>query len=84
MIETLSDGALMDMTPALARAKLQRDGDGMVGLLIVGRGVLVGGVVGQATQPQDRQSHSATQPHPRSRHSRRWVESGLIARAPQR
>jgi len=57
-IETLSDGALMDMTPALARARLQRDGDGMVGLLVVGLGVLVGGVVGAGhpaagqTEPQ--------------------------------
>jgi hypothetical protein len=40
------DGALMDVTPTLARLVLQRDGDGMVGLLIVRLGVLIGGVVG--------------------------------------
>jgi hypothetical protein len=36
----------MDMTPALARVMPQRDGDGMVGLLIMRLGVLVRGVVG--------------------------------------
>src|SRR6266516_5724161 len=41
----VSDIALMDMTPALAAVVLQRDGDGMIGLLIVPLGVLVGGVV---------------------------------------
>jgi hypothetical protein len=42
----LSDGALVDIAPALAAVMLQRDGDGMVGLLIVRLSVLVGGVVG--------------------------------------
>jgi hypothetical protein len=56
-----SDGALMDMTPALVRVMLQRDGDGMVGLLIVGLGVLVGGVVG-AGHPAAGQA--APQRHP--------------------
>jgi len=36
----------MDIAPALAAVVLQRDGHGMVGLLIVRLGVLVGGVVG--------------------------------------
>jgi hypothetical protein len=36
----------MDITPALARIRLQGDGEGMVGLLIVCLGVLVGRVVG--------------------------------------
>jgi hypothetical protein len=44
--EAPSDGALMDITPAVAAVLFQRDGDGMVGFLIVGLGVLVGGVVG--------------------------------------
>jgi hypothetical protein len=41
-----SDDPLIYVTPTLARVMLQRDGDGMVGLLIVRFGVLVGGVVG--------------------------------------
>jgi DNA-binding transcriptional LysR family regulator len=59
-IETLSNGALMDITAALARVVFQRDGDGMVGLLIVRLGVLVGGVVG-AGHPAAGQA--APQPH---------------------
>jgi hypothetical protein len=60
-----SDGAFMDIAPVLARARLQRDGDGMVGLLIVRLGVLVGGVVGAGhpaagqAQPQRHPAASA-------------------------
>jgi hypothetical protein len=57
----VSDGPLMDVTPALAMVMLQRDGHGMVGLLIVRLGVLVGGVVG-AGHPAAGQA--APQPHP--------------------
>ena len=58
---SVSDGALMDIAPALARVMLQRDGDAMVGLLIVRLGVLVGGVVG-AGHPAAGQAEP--QPHP--------------------
>jgi hypothetical protein len=53
-------GALMDIAPALARL-IQRDGDGMVGLLIVRLGVLVGGVVG-AGHPAAGQAHPQSHP----------------------
>jgi hypothetical protein len=35
-------------------------------------------------QSQDRQSHSLTQPHPHSRHSRHSVKCGVSERAPER
>jgi hypothetical protein len=57
----VSDGPLMDVTPALAMVMLQRDGHGMVGLLIVRLGVLVRGVVG-AGHPAAGQAQP--QPHP--------------------
>jgi hypothetical protein len=57
----VSDGPLMDVTPALAMVMLQRDGHGMVGLLIVRLGVLVRGVVG-AGHPAAGQAEP--QPHP--------------------
>ena len=57
----VSDGPLMDVTPALAMVMLQRDGHGMVGLLIMRFGVLVGGVVG-AGHPAAGQAEP--QPHP--------------------
>jgi hypothetical protein len=58
---SMSDAALMDITPAVARAMLQRDGDGMVGLLVVCLSVLVGRVVG-AGHPAAGQAEP--QPHP--------------------
>ena len=57
----VSDGPLMDVTPALATVMLQRDGHGMVGLLIVRLGVLVRGVV-RAGHPAAGQAEP--QPHP--------------------
>ena len=41
-----SDGALMDIAPTLAGVVPEWDGDGMVGLFVMGLGVLVWGVVG--------------------------------------
>src|SRR5947207_13762872 len=55
----------MDVAPALATVMLQRDGDGMVGLLVVRLGMLVGGVVGTGhptagqTEPQPHPAASA-------------------------
>ena len=57
----VSDIALMDITPALAAVVPQRDGDGMIGLLIVRLGVPVGGVVGTG-HPATGQAQP--QPHP--------------------
>ena len=57
----VSDGPLMDVTPALAMVMLQRDGHGMVGLLIVRLGVLVGGVV---TAGHPAAGQAQPQPHP--------------------
>jgi len=56
-----SDIALVDKTPAPATVMLQRDGDGMVGLLMVCLGVLVGGVVG-AGHPAARQTEPQLHP----------------------
>ena len=64
----LSDDALMDIAPALATVMLQRDGDGMVGLLVVRLGVLVGGVVGTG-HPTAGQTEP--QPHPAASSGRR-------------
>lgn len=67
----------MDIAPPRAWAVPQRDGDGVVGFFVVGFGVRLGESSEQATQPQDRHSHSSTHSSPRARHSGQPVACGL-------